>query len=64
MMAMVTCLDELEMWIAQNFEFVKFLEQFESPSVISYSADIYEQFPLFDFRFLTHDTLNTASELE
>lgn len=70
-------LDEVELWCNNNLEFKAFLDKFgtylstmiylfniESPKVIAYDQETFEDFLKVDFRFLIEDTLDTQNDLE
>lgn len=62
-------IDEIELWCTTNYEFKNFLLRFgitpiqliciESPKVIPYDRDTFEDFERIDFRFFIKEVLNT-----
>eukprot|EP00350_Pseudokeronopsis_sp_OXSARD2_P009995 CAMPEP_0170548594 /NCGR_PEP_ID=MMETSP0211-20121228/6871_1 /TAXON_ID=311385 /ORGANISM="Pseudokeronopsis sp., Strain OXSARD2" /LENGTH=117 /DNA_ID=CAMNT_0010854205 /DNA_START=424 /DNA_END=777 /DNA_ORIENTATION=+ len=57
-------IDEIELWCTTNYEWKNFLFRFESPKLIPYEKDTFEDFSKIDFRFFISEVLNTQSELE
>jgi len=52
-------IDEIELWCTTNYEWKNFLFRFESPKLIPYEKDTFEDFSKIDFRFFISEVLNT-----